>query len=93
MDLLHTLESASTPVSLARMYKATESFSMMLIATGDLMFKGGDNAFTSDGDLKGWNNFKRSIPYLASWEDFSSKMRQGGPTEEWWTDKWENKWR
>ena len=93
MELLHTLESASRPVSVARMYKATESFYMMLIATGDLMFKDGDNAFTSDGDLKGWNNFKRSIPYLASWEDFATKMQHGAPTEEWWTDKFENKWR
>ncbi|NJL44544.1 MAG: hypothetical protein HC945_04520, partial [Nitrosarchaeum sp.] len=38
LDLLHTLESASRPVALARMYKLTESFTMMLVATGDLMF-------------------------------------------------------
>ena len=93
MELLHTMETASRPVSLARMYKMTESFTMLMVSTGDLMFMGGDNAFTQEGDLKGWNNFKRSIPYLASWQDFSSKMKHASPTEEWWVERMERDWR
>ena len=93
VDLLNIAETMARPVALARLTKLTESTFNMFVATGNLMIGNTDKAFTQKGDLKGWNEVMRSIPYLASWHDFANKMKHGSFTEDWWVDKWENQWR
>ena len=71
-----------------------ESIRNMFIATGNLMVGSDkDASFNTAGQLKGWNEFMRSVPYLASWHDWSVKMQHGSFTEEWWTTTWEHKFR
>ena len=93
MDLLHTLESASRPVALARSYKAVTGFTNLLVATANLTVGNEAEAFTQEGHLKGWNEFQRSIPYLASYYDFISKMEHNKSLEPWFVSRFENKWR
>ncbi len=92
-ELLHTVETAMRPVSFSRAFKATEAIRNMMIATGNLMIGNTDKALTTSGELQGWNEFMRSVPYLASWHDFANKMKHGDTTEEWWTSTWDYKWR
>jgi len=93
VDMLNIAETMMRPVALARMNKLAMSSLRMFIATGNLMIGNTDEAFTRDGDLKGWNEIMRSIPYLASWHDFSNKMIHGSFTEDWWVEKWVDQWR
>jgi len=93
LDLLHTLESASRPVSLARSYKAVTGLVNMLHATANLTIGNEAAAFTQEGHLKGWNELQRSIPYLASYYDFMYKMEHNKTLEPWFVSKFENKWR
>jgi hypothetical protein len=50
-------------------------------------------AFTQEGHLKGWNELQRSIPYLASYYDFTYKMQHNKSLEPWFVSRFENKWR
>ena len=93
MELLKTMETVARPVSLARAYKFTEAFANMMIASGNAAVGNKDKAFTQQGDLRGWNEFQRSIPYVASWHDLSLKLSNASETEQWWTDLMQNKWR
>jgi hypothetical protein len=94
LDMLQIAQTSTQPVALARMYKSTQGLTNMMVATGNLLI-GSDpeNSFTQDGELKGWNEVMRSIPYLSSFHDFASKMKGGAITEQWWVDKWENQWK
>jgi hypothetical protein len=93
MEMLKTLETVSRPVALARAYKFTEAFGMMMMSSANLALGNEDAAFTQNGDMKGWNEFMRSIPYVSAWHDFASKMQHGTETEQWWTEKMTSKWR
>jgi hypothetical protein len=94
LDMLQIMQTVSQPVAIARMYKTTQGFANMLVATGNLLL-GSDpsSSFTEEGQLKGWNEMMRSIPYLASFHDFASKMKNGSITEDWWVEKFANQWR
>jgi hypothetical protein len=93
MEMLRILETASRPVALARASKFTEAFGMMMMSSANLALGNRDAAFTQNGDMKGWNEFMRSIPYVSAWHDFASKMQHGTETEQWWTERMTNKWR
>jgi hypothetical protein len=94
VDMLDNIEKFARPVSLARAFKTTEALLAMSIATGNMALgKDEDTYLTREGDLKGWTGFMRSVPYLASWYDFSSKMKKGTITEDWWADSWERRWK
>ena len=94
LDLLHTLETISRPVAVARMYKLTEAFYTMIVASGNLMMgEDKDRSFNSRGQLKGWNEFMRSVPYVASYHDFMIKMTNNAKTEEWWDMMFQRRWR
>jgi hypothetical protein len=94
LDMLQIAQTATQPVSIARMYKSTLGLASMLAATGNLLLGSDPEAsFTEEGQLKGWNEMMRSIPYLASFHDFASKMKNGSITEDWWVEKFANQWR
>jgi hypothetical protein len=94
LDMLQIAQTATQPVAIARLYKSTLGFTSMLAATGNLLI-GSDpeSSFTEDGQLKGWNEMLRSIPGLASFHDFASKMKNGSITEQWWVERFENQWK
>jgi hypothetical protein len=94
LDMLNSLEAASRPVALARMYKMTQASWIMTVALANLAVGDNEDAFTQKGDLKGWNEFMKGIPGLASYSDLASKLgHSGGELEEWWENKMDRKWR
>jgi len=93
LDLLHTLESASRPVSLARGYKAVTSFTKLTIALTDLALGDKEGAFTQKGDLRGWSEFRKSIPGLASYYDFHKKVTNAKSVDPDWLVEFQHKWR
>jgi hypothetical protein len=94
LDMLQIAQTATQPVAIARMYKTTQGFVNMMIATGNLLLGSDSSAsFTEEGQLRGWNEIMRSIPYLASFHDFANKMKNGSITEDWWVEKFANQWR
>jgi len=93
VDLLRTLESASRPVSLARGYKAVTAFTKLNIALADIAVGNKEGAFTQKGDLRGWNEFKKSIPGLASYYDFHNKVTNAKSVNPDWLLEFQHKWR
>ena len=93
MEMLRIFESMTSPVSIARAYKFSEAFGAMMIASTNYAFGNKQAAFTQKGDLKGWNEIMRSIPYMSAWHDISLKLQNASQTEQWWIDTFANKWR
>ena len=92
-ELLHTMETMVRPVSFARAWKLAEGIRNMFVATGNLMIDKEGGTFNSIGQLKGWNEIMRSIPYLASWHDANVKFQNSDIPEEWWVEQREYKWK
>jgi hypothetical protein len=46
----------------------------MTVAMFEAAIGNEEKAFTLDGDLRGWNNFKKSIPLLASYTDLVRRI-------------------
>jgi hypothetical protein len=93
MDLLRTLESATRPVALARTYKATSAFAQMTVALANAAIGDEEDAFTQQGDLRGWNEFKKAIPGAASYYDAVNKIRHSKSYTPEFLEEYQNKWR
>lgn len=73
-ELLKIGVQSLQPVALTRALQTIQSASAMMLATWELAFGDEAEAFTKDGDFKGWNNFKKSIPLMASYTDFVRRV-------------------
>ena len=93
IEMLRTMETVTRPVSFARAFKFTEAFGQMMLASANLALGDKESAFTQKGQLRGWNEFMRSVPYASAWHDMAMKLQNASQTEAWWTEHWANKWR
>ena len=66
LDLARTMSTATNPVILARSYKQLMATSTLLMAGANYAIGNEDKAFTKLGDVKGFNDFIKGIPYLSS---------------------------
>jgi hypothetical protein len=73
IDQLRTLSNVS-PVGLTKAFKAGVGISTMAFALMDLGLGDKKDAYTQEGDLKGWTEVQRSIPYYSSYYDFFKKL-------------------
>jgi hypothetical protein len=62
------------PVAMTRALQTTTSLGTMMIAGFDYSFGDKEDAFTNKGDFKGWNQFKKSIPFVASYADMIRRL-------------------
>lgn len=74
IDLLRTIKSIAIPVSAAKSINFAMSGSKLFLASIDYSLGNEDRAFTNHGDLKGWVEFRKGIPYAASYYDFIRRM-------------------
>lgn len=74
IDLLRTTKSIAIPVSAAKSINFAMSGSKLFLASIDYSLGNEDKAFTNHGDLKGWVEFRKGIPYAASYYDFIRRM-------------------
>jgi len=87
IDQLRTLSNV-TPVGLAKAFKAGVGISTMSFALMDLGMGDMEGAYTQKGDLRGWTEVQKSIPYYASYYDFFKKLSTISGT----TDGQEKSW-
>jgi hypothetical protein len=74
-DLLKTLKTGIAPVAIAKLYTTVESLTTMMIGTASYGLTGREEyLFTEKDELRGWNNFKKQIPGVASYVDIYSKL-------------------
>ena len=92
-ELLKVGTSGMEPVAFTRALQTVSSFSTMMGATWDMAFGDKDKAFTEQGDFKGWEQFKKSIPFMASYSDMAKKLQHAGTLDKIWTNEPVNKWR
>ena len=64
------------PVPLVRAMQTVDAFSKMTAAAWEVSLGDAEKAFTLQGDLKGWNQFKKSIPLFASYTDFIRRVEK-----------------
>ena len=82
VDILNTGKSFFEPVAVTRAYKSLEAASKMFVAGVDIAINNGADAYTQRGDLRGWVEFRKSIPYMSSYYDFASKIEKAGFIED-----------
>jgi hypothetical protein len=73
-DLFRTAKSFTTPVTLAKSVDLVMSSGTMLMAGANYAIGNEDAAFTNKGDLRGWNNFVKGVPLLASYKDIERML-------------------
>ncbi len=81
-DLAKTITTAGSPVAITQAYKTSLAFSEVLLATTNYAVGNDDKAFTKKGDLRGWNQFKRGVPFVSSITDVMDKVDKTDP-EKW----------
>ena len=74
VDLFRTLKTVASPVAMAKLSDFTTNFTTMIFASANYAAGNEDEALTKRGDLKGWNNFVKTIPYLSSYKDVMNKF-------------------
>lgn len=75
MDMARTLKTSALPVSINKTFQTAESLSKFLFASAEHIISGDPEAgLTQKGDIKGWNNLKKSIPLLSSYYDLMNKF-------------------
>jgi hypothetical protein len=92
-ELLKIGSAVMQPVALTRSLQTVSSFSQMMAATWDDAFGDKSKAFTPQGDLKGWPEFRKSIPFAAPYYDLAKRMQHAGSLND--ILQWEpfSKWR
>lgn len=78
VDMLRTISSFSTPVVFKKAYDTVDSFTKMLWATGQLVTGNEEDALTNQGDLQGWNTFKKSLSYMSWYFTATDKYEKWG---------------
>ena len=62
------------PVAFTRALQTVASGSMMMGAAWDYSFGNKEDAFTNKGDFRGWNQFRKSLPFFANYYDFVNRI-------------------
>jgi len=65
-SLLESAKSVTVPVPVDILHRFTSGSTEIMFATGNYLIGNDEEAFTQRGDLRGWNNFKKTLPN-ASW--------------------------
>jgi hypothetical protein len=76
VDLARSLTTISQPVVVKKTYDTIDSFFTMMFASMNYTFGDENEAFTRNDDLKGWNTFKKSIPYASWYFTFMNKYEK-----------------
>lgn len=75
VDIMKNITTMPNSAAGTRAYKSMSAGSeliwSLLAMTGFSPFGAPDDAYTTNGDVKGWNEFKRGIPLLSSYHEFS----------------------
>lgn len=77
VELLRILEQGLQPVALSRAIKTTQAFAQLLVASSHLAMGDKEEALTLKGDLRGWNEMRKSIPLMSSYTDFIKRLEAG----------------
>jgi hypothetical protein len=62
------------PVAFTRALQTVASGSVLMGAGWDYTFGNREDAFTNKGDFKGWNQFRKSLPFFANYYDFVKRI-------------------
>jgi hypothetical protein len=73
-ELLKILNQGLQPVALTRALKTVGATTTMMAATWGLVTENHDLAFTQDEEFRGWNEFRKSIPFMASYTDLAKRL-------------------
>ena len=73
-ELLKITSQGLQPVALTRALKTVGATTTMMAATWGLAVDNQELAFTQDGDFRGWNEFRKSIPLMASYSDLAKRL-------------------
>jgi hypothetical protein len=92
-ELLKIGTTVMQPVALARSLQTVSAFSTMMGATWDIAFGDKDKAFTEQGDFRGWQQFKKAIPFFASYADMAKKLEHAGSLDKYVNIGPINKWK
>jgi hypothetical protein len=65
----------------------------MTVALANAAIGDEEDAFTQQGDLRGWNEFKKAIPGAASYYDAVNKIRHSKSYTPEFLEEYQNKWR
>jgi hypothetical protein len=74
VDLIKTAKTFGVPVTLAKLHDFVVHGTQLAFSSASYMTGNDDMALTKKGDLRGWNNFAKTIPYLASYKDMMNKI-------------------
>jgi len=73
-ELLKIGVQGMSPVPFTRALQTVTSLGTMMGAGWDYSFGDQEEAFTNAGDFRGWNQFKKSVPFVASYADFIRRI-------------------
>jgi len=83
VDLVRTAKTVSNPVAIAKLSDFTVNGALMIASAANYAVGNEDAAFTKRGDLRGWNNFVKTIPLLSSYKDVMRKFENTKDENAW----------
>jgi len=75
-ELLKIGVQSIQPVAFVRALDASVALSTTIVVSGQYLVGNEDKALTRQGDLRGWNSLKKTIPGLASYYDFVKRLEE-----------------
>lgn len=75
-ELLKIGVQGMQPVAMTRAVQTVASFGTMVAAGFNYSFGDKEEAFTKEGDFRGWKQFKRAIPVIASYTDLIRRFEK-----------------
>jgi len=74
IDIARTIKTFGTPVSVSRAMDFVMNGAQLTFSSANYALGNDDLALTKNGDLRGWNQFAKTIPGVASVKDIVSKI-------------------
>jgi hypothetical protein len=81
-DLGRSAKSMLSPVVIGKLYQTGAGAAEMIMATVDYAIGNEDDAYTKQGDFKGWNKTSKGLPGVASAVDLINKFDRAKSVKE-----------